>query len=1772
MATRYTSSGGDFILYDQGEDAAFAQSVGLPGDTALLTRPDGTTTYWTHPDGSVWTSDQTGAGDFAKTTEEEAKPHTVSKKRPVPPPPTAPDPPPPEIIPDDQEAIAVSTSPDVVRVGGKPTPMPVYGKASDDQNYSPNVFSNGKAIKGNNGQITTTRGDEPGDPNGGVKSNTVQGTVDPTSSSPVVRVNGNPIQRHSDTCTLNNTNCPGKYIYVKRKDVDPPPSGKDEQQDTRSGWQKFGDGFSENLGQTWEGVKSVASNTWDGTTQLASDLYSDPLGTVGAGAQNVADAAVGAGQWTGEVATNMWYDPAGTMQRGVDNTLETGGAIWHGVSDPYVQAYQKGGIAQAIGYGSADVVKLAVEAALTKGAATAAGKMGEVGSLALKGANRVEGAEDLAKDARQAEKALDKATEDGKPGGRSTREEEDAKTHCITCKTGGNPVLIATGRPTEQDPGFGVAWPLPLDIGSAYHGDLDHCGPLGHRRTAGVDSFIVATDDGRLRLIDAAPWPVYFPRPSAQSGLWERGESPRRIEIVATPKGGLRVREGDRLSDYALFEDGVWRLAAIGNGTSLSIAFRRDDSGMLESIAHPSGLTLAFDNDIGKALRLAAHVVAPSGERRTVLRYDYDGENNLISVDAPYGGGSVQYAYDTQHRLIETRKGHGYRSQRVYDEQGRVIVTHTNGPHDGNRFEYDDALRAMTFRHGVGEDSLERYYLNEHRAITAQANGLGHFQWNDYRDGRLVAVTDAEGNRTDYGYDARGQLQSVRDGEGRETYHVHDGAGRVRIAMDAAGHTWKYDYDERGALSSITDPLGHRTEIVNDEAGLPVRIMRHDGLLEQRDYDACHRLIALRDYRGELTRFGYDEFGRLTSVIDPLGQVTRYGYDDAGGLDFWQPSRLERPDGVVVTTSASAQQIERRVVDGEGRQTVYRHGFGPDNRLTEIEDAKGGRLRFGYDGLERLVSVTNQLGRVWTFERDAAGRVIREEDFDGLVIDYAYDRADRLIETRHADGSRLAFAYDRSGLLVREEAYAPLGPAQHAEEVEPVDVTRYWYDGRALLEKAENKAALVEYERDAMGRIVAETVNGRRVENSYDCCGNRTERRMGGRLVASAYDPLGALQSLMVGDHAPLAFERDGLGRELARTSAAGFALRQDYDAVGQLVSQRMGTNTNDRQTLGGVGLGGASGDGMDAIRRAGHAMPILERQYGWDKAFAPVTIAEKAWGDLDYSYDENGQILRTRFGDGGGERFRYDAALNTAGFGEGSAAGTEALGLTPSLAGSGYLGTQTEKGIQGWLLSEGGRVRLATGPHGERIELEHDVRGRVVRRKLERKGFRPTVWRYEWDAKDRLVRCLTPEGEAWRYGYDPFGRRVWKVRELTVPEMRLHAAQFPALIDASAVAPDYASMLRPPPSERRRPVMGAAVTEDLDRPPVVGIAYGWDGDVIAEEAPLRLDGAIDWDAATRWHYEPSSFRPLAKETPDGRLHYIVTDHLGTPREMFEENGKLTWAAEYRTWGEVRRLWLAEVGNDNRLDGGGQAMYPRGEKAGKDETARMVGAPSDDGWNSDGGDSIAATTYPGGRLYGSLALKEDPIAHEARFVCPIRFQGQWEDEESGLYYNRFRHYDPLAGQYVSPDPIGFIGGLNVQSYGQRPSMMVDPLGLAGVTITPAPPGSGYDFVMELQKSVYPETAGHIEDAIKAGKSAIMTPDRIPNEIAKRRRASLKGVACCSGKDRDEWPMAMTKEGGNGASVRPINPSDNRGAGSSIGSALKAAGISDGQRIMMRIVP
>jgi hypothetical protein len=75
----------------------------------------------------------------------------------------------------------------------------------------------------------------------------------------------------------------------------------------------------------------------------------------------------------------------------------------------------------------------------------------------------------------------------------------------------------------------------------------------------------------------------------------------------------------------------------------------------------------------------------------------------------------------------------------------------------------------------------------------------------------------------------------------------------------------------------------------------------------------------------------------------------------------------------------------------------------------------------------------------------------------------------------------------------------------------------------------------------------------------------------------------------------------------------------------------------------------------------------------------------------------------------------------------------------------------------------------------------------------------------------------------------------------------------------------------------------------------------------------------------------------------------------------------------------------------------------------------------------------------------------------------------------GLFYNRFRDYDPTLARYLQTDPIGQRGGINVYAYCHNPLKSVDLLGLAGThdqhTPNPAPDGDA------ASTTAHPHTEG-----------------------------------------------------------------------------------------------
>ena len=391
---------------------------------------------------------------------------------------------------------------------------------------------------------------------------------------------------------------------------------------------------------------------------------------------------------------------------------------------------------------------------------------------------------------------------------------------------------------------------------------------------------------------------------------------------------------------------------------------------------------------------------------------------------------------------------------------------------------------------------------------------------------------------------------------------------------------------------------------------------------------------------------------------------------------------------------------------------------------------------------------------------------------------------------------------------------------------------------------------------------------------------------------------------MLIAGHTPLQISRDALGREVQRNSAAGFNLQQQYSRVSLLTEQRAGSTLDPGN---------------------GPANAFVQRHYRYDKAFNPLQIDDNRWGQSQYRYNANQQLIAAHLGRGEAQQWCYDNALN--------------------LTSEGHIHSANAQGMGLYAEQKGGRV-VKSGANRYR----YDLCGRLAEKIVHRDGFRPQRWQYRWNSDNRLTDLYTPNDEHWRYRYDAFGRRTRKQNYTR----------------SNKAGTGYAH------SEKH----------------IVGEEYLWSGEQLLEAAPIYADGTVAFEHATRWTYAPGGITPLAQHQGDS-LWYIVSDHLGTPRELLDESGQLAWSNSPHVWGQAR-LW----------------------QAANDEYASSNVVP------------INKTT------------------------CPIRFPGQYYDEESGLHYNRHRYYDPETGQYLSPDPLGLAGGVRPQGYVHNPNGWLDPLGLA----------------------------------------------------------------------------------------------------------------------------
>jgi RHS repeat-associated protein len=900
--------------------------------------------------------------------------------------------------------------------------------------------------------------------------------------------------------------------------------------------------------------------------------------------------------------------------------------------------------------------------------------------------------------------------------------------------------------------------------------------------------------------------------------------------------------------------------------------------------------------------------------------------------------------------------------------------------------------------------------------VLAQASRFYHF-----RDGVLVSISDAYDNRLRISRDFLGRIERLDNGagcalflryasgrivavdyqvqraKGREPYvwvteqnvvsYAYDDAGRLVSATNAIGESEVYRYDDQHVILERGLAGGASFFWEWERAGKAARCVRHWASFSQMDTRYAwgdDGRVTVHNADGSQEVYVHDDRARLVQRIDPDGASHFKSYDDKGRLTVEQD-----PLGAV-----TAYQY-----DDAGRLVAL---FPGDDEPTSYEHDNG------------FVRVVRRGEAVWKYERNDQGDVIRKTDPDGHVTDYSYDKYGQLVGVWYPDHSCQRLVWNERGQLLEEQL--PNG-----------GIKRYRYDdlGRQVAREDE-QGALTQCQWDSVGRLVRVVLPGGACrEYSYNPYGKITaERDELGHVTRYEYaDGLHLISRRINADGSQVKYRYDNVRLLLTEIeNEVGETYRLDYHPNG-LIQQE--TRFDGQRTAYVYDLNGNlqekteyGDDGSQLVTRyeRDHAGRLVRKtlpdgslvEYAYDRQGNLLSVDDGHWA-LAYEYDQQNRLTAEHQG-WGTLRYGYDACgqLQTLRLPDNNR-------LTFNHAKGGHLATIELNGV---LLTS--HLFKAGQEHqrqqGQLLSHYHyDDQQRLHAHAITQQQEYLYQRQYDYDTSGNLTRLLDTRQGEHHYHYDPVGHLTRADHSQDLQERFGHT---PAgnLLMQDRPGPDIVAGNRLMIQGDRHydyDAFGNLIRERRGRGHALITEYRYD-------CQHRLIGITQPNGQTAsYRYDP--FGRRISKTVDG----ITT-------EFFWQGDRLI--AEHHA--DRHRSYLYEPDSFRPLvllDGFG----PQDTKAFHYQLDHL-GTPQE--LTDPDGDIVWSAHY---RAYGQISRLD-----KGKIDNPLRFQGQYFDQESGLHYNRHRYYNPDVGRYLTPDPVKLGGGINAYLYAPNPTGWVDPLGLS----------------------------------------------------------------------------------------------------------------------------
>lgn len=952
---------------------------------------------------------------------------------------------------------------------------------------------------------------------------------------------------------------------------------------------------------------------------------------------------------------------------------------------------------------------------------------------------------------------------------------------------------------------------------------------------------------------------------------------------------------------------------------------------------------------------------------------------------------------------------------------------------------------------------------------------------------RLREIEVVEGGTSgvavSYEYDAAGQLTGVRNrlGELTRAFAYDNGlmiehrnqaglvcryrweivagvAGQARVVehSDNLGAHYRFVYHTEQACTTVQQADGRQATWNYDEHRQVTGCLDFDGLHYGAQYDAHGNLLEVLLPGERRVQFVYDDFGRIVKHIDPLGRETRMAYHDRSDL----PAIIHHPDGGHVGYRYDGRGLLLQRTDTLGQ--AERFEYDESGLLLAHQDAKGGERAFTYDARANLLAQVDCSGKrsIWTYDLD--GAVTGHADAAGAHKAWQRDALGRIIRQIDADGGLWQVHYNAQGLpdVLIDPAGKPsrnefmAGGLLVAQTDPMMHTTRYAYGPGGVLHTITNpNGACFRFAHDPVGRVLRETafdgvvrefvhqhglpVLERRIgidpaqpplerQLEFDACERLLRLVYHEAITEWTYDPGDRIVSITRNP------TQSGAQRGIAPDT-----IRFEYDPLGRMTAEITGN--------------GSIRTRYDALHQAEQQTLAFGQKVGWQR-YGSGHVHGMSFNDNPLCDFERDDLHREVWRSQGHlqQHTGYDLAgrmlWRTAMEQEGWQAPATPRPITDPFAPEALLpqpyisAVKSGRIWQAWEYQSDGEVAAAHNRFFGSSRYQYDGAGGL--RLAERDHFPAEQFSYDGAGNLRAPGAALHAGGRvendrlmmWqdiRFKYDGFGNLIEKRKGSHFRQTFEYDAER-RLIQAHTDGPQGPLTVRfAYDALGRRIEKRGQVFNELGQIEIRRTWFVWQGMRMVQEvsAAAANDAALTQTIHTVGNTVCTTvYDPVHAYVPLARIH-------------------------------------ARMGANGQVDTDQTVLYYHTDQ---------LGTP------------LALTEASGkvrwaGRMrsWGALEAQqsEEPVAQ------PLRFQGQYADEETGLHYNTFRYYDPDVGRFINQDPIGLWGGDNFYRYAPNPTGWVDPWGWVNIN-------AGDEGSVKVHAYAGPEVGGiehsplhvHMEDA------------------------------------------------------------------------------------------